>query len=363
MVERREVPTEMNLPTSNNAEGSSADQDAARREGPEDDGCVFSMHMASLYDTYANIKHGIMSEIKKRVMRFMRHDLDQTRSGNQTNAQNDVEGGAVSRSVNVTYDSLIFKVTILLGFLLQFPPMWVAGGMLFISSNNFKSSTIKWGCINIILAAVSIMYFLNEWQVRTEILSNNQPENGTLFDSIMPSEEWESDIIDNENSTIMRTFLNSSGLRWVGNIADPEIQNEGIILSRKSMLIDPDMVPDAMPYYIALGTEVVVTGWIQFGAMFTSRTITERDVAPTIFSGIDKIPVVYYPHDTMIFDVGMQCKTDSNLTVFIGVNASLENDHQIQSNAFYMQGMNTCRLAYSSTGGKPLVHKAFVTCL
>lgn len=348
--------------------GTAAGSDSLPELRDEGSG-VLALHAASLYDMYTNAKHSASGYIKRRVMQFMRHEIDSnvpTRSGASNGpGPRDVEGGNATRASNITYDSLIFKITLLLGFMLQFPVMWVAGGILFLVSNNFKASTIKWGCVNIFLAALSIVYVVNEWQVRTAmLLYEPTPDDTLVFESGTVVEPWVSTINDRERSLSIKSFTFSDPLLWRSFDAnDVLVSGAPFKLSKDGKLVDPAAVSGDHVYHCAQGADVGVSGWVQIGAMFSNTATTQRSVSASIHTPPGKLPVVYNPHDTMVFDVGLKCVSNDLPTIFIGVNATRKNDQGIQSDAFYVSGNYTCSLAYTTTGCKPVVHSVYIRTL
>lgn len=368
ILQREQPPEEIDLADAGNMEAGTAPETNSLPQVPGDRSRVLMMHVASLYDMYSNFKSGVASRLKTRMMTFMRHEIDNnTNSGRgASSAPRDIEGGTIARSSNVTYDSLIFKITILLGIILQFPVLWVAGALFFLSSNNFKASTIKWGSMNIILSALAFVYMFSQWHIKTKQygLHHNMEENLVLDYRLSP-EPWESTIFDGLGSANMISFDYSQPLKWTAFSHNDlaKRSEESYVLGRNNVLVDPHGINTVNNYYCTSATDVLMIGWIQFGAVFSNEVATDRAPAPAVYNGPGKFPIVYSPHGSMIFDIGMRCVAEDNTVAFIGVNATVKNNQTIESSAFYLPRMYTCSLAYSPSGSKPVVHSAYVKTL
>ncbi|GIX64839.1 uncharacterized protein BcabD6B2_42740 [Babesia caballi] len=104
---------------------------------------VFARGVAAAYAVYTNVRKRVAKRFKDRVMRFMRYELSNSRPTTNAPSTRENAQGRPVRAADVTYDSLVFKITFVLGFLLRFPIMWMVGSFLFIGTANFKKSTIK----------------------------------------------------------------------------------------------------------------------------------------------------------------------------------------------------------------------------
>ncbi|ORM41281.1 uncharacterized protein BXIN_0826 [Babesia sp. Xinjiang] len=357
-------PEEIDLTTAGVVGSESIATEDAVPEVPDENSRYLRMHVAEIYDAYSNFKDKMTLKFKERVMRFMRHEL-RNNDVRGSSGPRDVEGGADNRASNITYDSLIFKVTVILGFVLQFPVMWVAGSALFLATSNFKASTVKWGSLNVALSTLSIMYMLQQWQIRSaRFLYNPSFEKSIIFESSRATPAWESYIIEGNRRLLMREFTSKDGLLWKPPLEYlPPGDYEAAPLGKDGILIDPDNIKGYSSVYCANGAEIGLSGWIQFGATFTNSVATKRDTFPMRIGVPGKLPVTYRANETPIFDVGMRCVATNKKIVWIGINASRTNSKSIQSDAFYIHGPHNCSLAYTTTGSRPVVHSVYIKAL
>ncbi|CDR98004.1 hypothetical protein BBBOND_0404890 [Babesia bigemina] len=328
----------------------------------------FNTHVAVLYDAFTNFKDRASRRFKERVMTFMRHENNTnttTNASSTSRSRRDVEGGEVRRASDVTYDSLIFKITLILGFVLQFPVLWVAGSVLFMMTSNFKASTIKWGCVNIFLSVISIMYMVQQWQAHSsKLLYNPVADEAIIFESNRAQQHWYSAISEDNQLMVLKEFHALKGQRWVAQADGHSTSGFTTVeLGDDKCLANPDNVKDGYGIYISNGKEVEIDGWIQFGAILSNSFTTKRSDLLVRYGVAGKYPVTFQPYDSPIFDIGLKCTNGKGKVVWIGVSASKANQKGIESNVFRLQGAHSCLLAYTTTGSRPLVHSAYIKTL
>ncbi|GBE62509.1 conserved plasmodium [Babesia ovata] len=350
---------EIDLTTLNEPEPESErnESEPVTTELPNQGSRYFNTHIAVLYDAFSNFKDRASNRFKERVMTFMRHEniINATTNANSSSeTRRDVEGGEVRRASDVTYDSLIFKITVVLGFVLQFPVLWIAGSFLFIATSNLKASTIKWGCVNIFLSIISIMYMVQQWQLRSSKYMYSVAEETIIFESNRMPQRWESSIAEKDHLRLLKEF---HALKDQGGYSSVKLGDD-------KNLVNPDNAKDSHSIYIATGLEVDVNGWIQFGAILSNDSKSPRSEGLLMRIGAPgKYPVAFQPYDTPIFDIGLKCTNAKGKVVWIGANASKANKKGIESDVFYLNGTHSCLLAYTITGSRPLVHKAYIKTL
>ncbi|GFE55472.1 hypothetical protein BaOVIS_028760 [Babesia ovis] len=334
-------------------------------EIPDENSRHLRMHVAAVYETYCNFKAKLGRRFKERVMRFMRHDMATNVRGRNSGSGRDIEGGNTVRASDITYDSLIFKVTVILGFLLQFPVMWVAGSALFIATSNFKASTVKWGCLNIALTTLSIMYMVQQWQLRSaRFLYVPTSGESIVFDTMSPLYPWESVILEKGRRIRAKEFTYKPDLLWEaaeGHLTPTDY--DALPLGNTGKLVDPQNLKGLSSIYSATEMEMSISGYVQFGAVLSNTKTTQHDERPLRLNSPGKFPVVYNAHGRPIFDIGMRCVDADDKPLWIGVNATRQNRSSIESAVFYLYRPHSCRLTYNTTGSRPTVHLAYVKSL
>nr|BAN64992.1 conserved plasmodium protein [Babesia bovis] len=321
------------------------------------------MHVAAFYESYCNLKARLGKRIKERVMRFMRHEIDRNNAGAPSGGR-DVKGGNARRASDVTYDSLILKITLFLGFLLQYPMMWFVGSVLFCAGNTTKSSVMKWGCANMFLSTLSIIYSVTQ--------ATHRFPGATILDTTIhyeyessPTEEiWSSTILDSDLRVDFKRFVFQEDQLWEPSVdLKPRGDYEALSLGGNGNLIESRDFEGMGQIYIEKNQEVHLNGYVQVGAKMSCDKVNVSGDVPHRYSGSREFPVVYLPHHEPIFDVGFRC-TDANYNVlWIGVNAHDVKDNYMQSTVFHISYMLTCTLAYVTNGSRPTVHEVFLKTL
>ncbi|XP_955142.1 uncharacterized protein TA04655 [Theileria annulata] len=232
---------------------------------------VFDTHIAVLYDKYLNFKEKISNKIRDKIMDFMKHDLQ-----NATNSDElDEEGGITPREPDPTYDGLIFILTIILGFVMRLPLMWILGSLLFLIYGNFKRKIIKWGIINIVLSILTIAYAVKMWDfVDPQVFNVVRARRSILLSKARHIKGVPGVLNYEGKEALIITIHGDPEFNWtiIHNDSEHSLKN-GYFSDH--LLVNSKLIPDGTDM-IRLNQEIELKGLLQMSAKFNTNNPTPQ---------------------------------------------------------------------------------------
>ncbi|KAK2196174.1 hypothetical protein BdWA1_002774 [Babesia duncani] len=282
-------------------------------------------HYVSFYDKILKLKDFTCQWTRERVMRFMRHDLDNRPSGSNP----DVEGGSSTRGSTATYDSLIFKITLLVGFILRFPLIWIIGSLMFIFSRNFKKSTIRWGGANIALSILTILYASRQWDLIKQSITPLYETSETIRYNMEAKRKSIISTLELNGSPVnIVSITGDSNLQWVEfNKLEAEKQLP-IVTSSKEIIFDASTLPNHCEFVMLKNFNFTITGKIQIFAN-VSKDFKHGDALTGENKNPTRLPRVKEMEKDMNFDIGLACISQgSSNNVYGGISLAKGDVYQ-----------------------------------
>ncbi|EAN31195.2 putative integral membrane protein [Theileria parva strain Muguga] len=248
-------------------------EDNVTESVPEDQNeGVFDTHIAVLYDKYLNFKEKVSNKIRDKIMDFMQHDLQNAANNDDL----DEEGGLTPREPDPTYDGLIFILTIILGFVMRLPLMWILGSLLFLIYGNFKRKILKWGIINIVLSILSIAYAVKMWDfVDPQVFNVVRARRSILLSKVRHIKGVPGILNYEGKEALIITIHGDPNFNWtiVHNDSEHNMKNGSF---SDDLLVNSKLIPDGTDM-IRLSHEIELKGLLQMSVKFSTNNPTPHD--------------------------------------------------------------------------------------